>query len=127
MSFRKFERVKRRNPKLSRLLDSLFAYIETQVEGGQSYILPKLAAAALRLKDGEAFVLLELLAEGDVLEHVYNVYCRKENTFLATISNPDSLDEIPHCDYCDEDHEPGDLKIEIAFRLKNGNSAFMAA
>jgi hypothetical protein len=94
----------------------LVAYIQAQTEDGQEYIIPKLAAVALHLNDGEAFVLLDLLSEAGVLRRVYNVYCRKENALLATVDSPDELDEIPpHCDFCDRDHDLSDLKVEIAF------------
>jgi hypothetical protein len=115
MSSPKFERVKQLYPGLSALLDQLRMYIRAQSTSGQTYIVPKLAAAALQLNDGEAFVLLDLLAEGDVLRRVYNVYCRKENALLATVVDLKALDKVAHCDFCDADHDPSDLKVEIAF------------
>lgn len=122
MSSPKFERVKRTNPRLSDFLDSLVAYIDSQIQAGQTYILPKLAAAALHLKDAEAIVLLEILAKGEILQRIYNVYCRNSKMLLATVDNIDALDEIPHCDDCDADHEPRDLAVEIAYRPQNGNA-----
>jgi len=81
----------------------LGAYIRAQLSAGQPSIIPKLAAAALGLTEGEAFVLLELLAQGDVLQRVYNVYCRDFGTLLDTVDTPDSLDKISHCDDHDTD------------------------
>lgn len=122
MSSPKFERVKQTNPRLSDFLDSLVAYIDSQIQAGQTYIIPKLAAAALHLKDAEAIVLLEILAKGEILQRIYNVYCRNNKMLLATVDHIDALDEIPHCDDCDADHEPRDLVVEIAYRPQNGNA-----
>jgi hypothetical protein len=127
MSSPKFERVKQGHPGLSELLDRLGAYIRAQIASGQGYIVPKLAAAALRLNDGEAFVLLDLLAEGDVLRRVYNVYCRKENALLATVNSLDDLDKVAHCDFCDADHDPSNLKVEVAFSPANSDLRDLAA
>jgi len=128
MSSPKFERVKQQHPSLSVLLDALAAYIRAQLAGGQQYIVPKLAAAALRLNDGEAFVLLNLLAEGGVLRRVYNVYCRKENALLGTADNLDDLDKVVlHCDFCDTDHDPSNFKIEVAFSPANSDLRDLAA
>jgi hypothetical protein len=63
----------------------------------------------------------------DVLQSVYNVYCRNTGMLLATVDGLDALDQIPYCDYCDSDHDPADLKVEIAFRPKSGSSMIMAA
>ncbi len=82
MSSHKFEHVKRSHPRLSSLLDALIGYIRGQLGRGEPFIIPKLAAAALGLKDGEAFVLLELLAEANLLQRVYNVYCRQNGMLL---------------------------------------------
>src|ERR1035437_7682505 len=121
MSSPKFETVKRNNPRIAALLDRLGGYIRDQVRSGRGYIVPKLAGAALGLNDGEAFVLLEILAAGGLLQRVYNLYCGKIGALLATVEDPKQLDEIPHCDYCDEDHDLSGLKVEIAF---TANDAF---
>jgi hypothetical protein len=115
MSSPKFERVKRSNPRIAELLDLLGAYIQNQIRSGQTFVVPKLAAAALGLNDGEAFVLLEILAAGGLLQRIYNLYCRKSGILLATVDDPKQLDEIPHCDFCDEDHHLPELKVEVAF------------
>jgi hypothetical protein len=115
MSSPKFERVKEQHPGVSELLDRIGNYIEAQIGSGQEYIIPKLAAAGLGLNDGEAFVLLEMLAEAGILRRVYNVYCRKHNALLATVETLEALDEVSHCDYCDVDHDQSELKVEIAF------------
>jgi hypothetical protein len=101
--------------------------LRAQTTDGQGYIVPKLAAAALGLKDGEAFVLLEMLAEAGVLRRVFNVYCRKNNALLATVDNLDALDEVAHCDFCDTDHDPSDLKVEVAFTLADHGLKDLAA
>jgi hypothetical protein len=121
MSSPKFERVKKNNPRLSDFLDRLVSYINSQIQSGESYIIPKIAAAALRLTDAEAVVLLEVLVKGEILQRIYNVYCRKNETLLTTVENIDDLDRLPRCDDCDECHSPRDLKVEIAYRVKNGN------
>jgi len=121
MSSPKFERVKKNNPRLSDFLDRLVSYINSQIQSGESYIIPKLAAAALRLTDAEAVVLLEVLAKGEILQRIYNVYCRRNETLLTTVDNIDDLDRLPQCDEGDEHHWRRDLKVEIAYRVKNGN------
>jgi hypothetical protein len=128
MSSLKLERIKQRYPQLAPLLDRLIGYVRAQSADAQEYIVPKLAAADLHLSDGEAFVLLQVLADGGLFRRVYNVYCRKENALLATVQSLDALDELsPHCDFCDVDHDPLDLKVEIAFRLENEGSKDLAA
>jgi hypothetical protein len=127
MSSPKLERIKQRYPDLSTLLDRLSDYIRAQTGDGQGYIVPKLAAAALGLTDGEAFVLLEILAQAAVLRRVFNVYCRKNNAQLATVDSLDALDEVVHCDFCDVDHDPSDLKVEVAFSLADDGLKDLAA
>lgn len=121
MSSPKFEHAKRDNPGLSDLLDRLMAYINRQFQNGQSFFLPKLAAAALGINDGEAYVLLEVLARAGVLKPAFNVYCKANGELLATVHDEIALQEIPHCDECDEDHTPGELKLELAFQLEPDN------
>jgi hypothetical protein len=116
MSSQEFEHIKSQYPRLAPLLDRMITYIGAQTADGQEYIIPKLAAAALRLTDGEAFILLQKLAEAGVLQRVYNVYCRKNNALLATVDNLDALDGVAYCDFCGCEHDPSDLKVEIAFR-----------
>jgi uncharacterized FlgJ-related protein len=122
MSSPKFERVKRSNPRLSDFLDRLVGYINSQIQADQPYIIPKLAATALHLKDAEAIVLLEILTKGDILQRIYNVYCRESNVLLATVDSIDALDHIPHCDDCDADHDPRDIVVQIAYKPKNGDT-----
>lgn len=126
MSYPKLERAKQNNPGLSDLLDRLMAYIERQRNHGQTFFLPKLAAAYLGLKDGEAYVLLELLVQAGILKRVFNVYCRETDALLATVANEADLDDISHCDECDLDHGPTDVRLEIAFEM-NENGAAKAA
>jgi|ERR1035437_1532148 hypothetical protein len=127
MSSPKFERVKQLNPGLSDLLDRLGAYVRDQTFAGQQYIVPKLAAARLGLKDGEAFVLLELLAREKLLRRVYNVYCTKTNVLIATVDSLLALDQLHRCDDCDTDHDSHDLKVEVAFKPRNGELLDLAA
>ncbi|WP_263383537.1 hypothetical protein [Granulicella arctica] len=111
----KFGRVKQQHPGLTGLLDGLASYIRRQALSGQPYIIPKLAASALGLNDGEAFVLLELLSEGRILKRVYNVYCRDTGVLLATVNDPKALDDVPHCDFCDQTHAAHELRLELAY------------
>jgi hypothetical protein len=127
MSSPKFESVKRNNPDLSNFLDRLVGYIRTQIRSGQPFIVPKLAAAGLGINEGEAFVLLELMARGHVLRRVYNLYCIKTGVLLATVSDPRALDDIPRCDDCDAEHDKSELKVEIAFEIENGDLYEVAA
>ncbi len=127
MSSLKFERAKRDNPGLADLLDRLMTYIDRQKQNGQSFFLPKLAAAELGLNDGEAYVLLEVLARAGVLARAFNVYCKKNGELLATVSSEGDLKEVPHCDECDIDHEPGELRLELAFELPSDNNLRKAA
>ncbi|HEU5350149.1 MAG TPA: hypothetical protein VFU55_01025 [Terracidiphilus sp.] len=120
MSSPKFERVKRRNPRLAEMLDRLGAYIRAQNSAGQKFILPKLAAAKLGLSDGEAFVLLEILASEDILHRVYNLYCRETKVLLATVDDARCLDKVPWCDECDAEHDLRDLRVEVAFVPRDG-------
>lgn len=119
MSSLKFERVKRDNPGLAAFLDRLLGYLRTQLAAGQTVFIPKLTAAYLHLNDGEAFVLLEILAQAGLIERVYNVYCRRNHLLLATVTNVHALDKVPHCDECDADHDISELRVEVAFRLKD--------
>jgi hypothetical protein len=119
----KLERVKARNRALSDFLDKMAGYVFQQISSGERFVVPKLAAAVLNINEGEAFVLLKILAEGGVLQQVYNIYCRPTGIYLTTVASLDQLDDvdkIPYCDDCDFQHEPQDLTVEIAFRPKNG-------
>lgn len=127
MSSPELERAKQRHPGVASLLDRLAAYITAQIISGQKYIIPKLAAAALGLNDGEAFVLLEMLAAEGFLRRVYNVYCRRENALLTTVDSLEALDEVGHCDFCDCEHDPSDLKVEVAFAPATGDLRDIAA
>jgi hypothetical protein len=127
MSYHKLERIKNLYPTLAPLFDGMWNYILRQYKSGEMYFIPKLAAAYLKINDGEAFVLLDLLAQNDLLKRVYNVYCKKENTYLTTVDSPDALDEISHCDVCNVDHDPNDLKVEIAFALDKKSLKDIAA
>ncbi len=127
MSSLKFEHVKQQHPGLAPLLDSLGAYIAGQILRGAQYIVPKLAAAALGINDGEAFVLLEMLAKEEILHRVYNVYCRKENALLTTVDRIEDLNEVAQCDYCNIEHDPSDLKVEVAFAPSSGDLRNLAA
>ena len=127
MSSPKFERVKSKHPDLSGLLDLLASYVQAQTKQGQTFILPKLAGAALGLTDGEAFVLLELLADEGVLERVYNVYCRATGMLLDTVHDARRLGEVPHCDFCDRFHDSRELKLELAFAPLDRNLIDKAA
>lgn len=62
-----------------------------------------------------------------MLRRVYNVYCRKENALLATVDGLDDLDKVAHCDYCNVDHAPSDLKVEVAFSPANSDLRDLAA
>jgi hypothetical protein len=103
------------------------SYIRRQTGRGQDFILPKLAGAELRIGDGEAYVLLEILTRAGVLDRAFNVYCKSNDMLLATVSTEDQLDQIPHCDYCDRDHEPQDLRLELAFELHRENNGVREA
>jgi len=119
----KLERVKARNRALSDLLDRTASYVRRQISSGEKFVIPKLAAAMLNINEGEAFVLLKILAEGGILQQVYNVYCRPTGIYLTTVDSLhqlDDLEKIPYCNDCDTQHEPQDLTVEIAFRPKNG-------
>lgn len=116
MSSPKFERVKRSNPGVAKLFDKLGAYISSQFHQGQEFVLPKLAAVALGIRDGEAYVLLEMLAHEKLLQGVYNVYCRRTDALIATVSSLRELDDAWLCDECGQAHDPSDLRVEIAFR-----------
>jgi hypothetical protein len=102
-------------------------YIDRQRQNGQSFFLPKLAAADLGLNDGEAYVLLELLARAGVLQRAFNIYCKTSGELLATVSSEKELKEVPHCDECDIDHELGELRLELAFELPPDSGVRKAA
>ncbi len=127
MSSPKFEHVKRANPDLAELLGRLGAYIAAQARAGQKYVVPKLAAASLRLKDGEAYVLLELLAKEELLRRVFNVYCKMTNELIKTVDSLPALDELHRCDDCDADHDSHELRVEVAFVPVDGELLDLAA
>jgi hypothetical protein len=127
MSSPKFEDVKRRNPGLAALLDRLAGYIRAQTDAGRQFVIPKLAAAELRISDGEAFVLLEMLAQAGLLSRVYNVYCRKNDLLLATVTSIPALEEFHHCDECDRDHDPSEFRVQVAFSVEGDELLRVAA
>ena len=119
----KFERVKAQHRNLAELLDRMVAYVRQRTDAGATYVTPRLAAAALKISEGEAFVLLRILAEGGVLKQQYNVYCRKEDIFLQHVDSLDDLDKVKGCDFCDRSHDPREFYVEIAFRPAEGTGA----
>lgn len=127
MWFPKFELAKEQHPALASELDRLKGYLTRQSERGELFFLPKLAAAALGLNDGEAYVLLEILARTGTLQRAFNVYCKPNEVLLATVHSEDELKDIPHCDECDLDHETGELRLEIAFEPVFGEHSRRAA
>src|SRR4051812_14355639 len=112
----KLERVKSQHREVSDLLQGVFEYVRHQIAEHQEFVIPKLAAAALGINEGEAFVLLEMLASGGLLKRQYNVYCRDKDILLQSVDSLEGLDNINHCDFCDVSHRPSDLYVEIAFR-----------
>jgi hypothetical protein len=95
-------------------------YIKRQLASRQEFIIPKLAAAALGIKEGEAFVLLKMMADGGLLQQQYNVYCRDKDLYMTSVDTLDALDKIGDCDDCDTRHEAHELVSEIAFRPTHG-------
>jgi hypothetical protein len=116
MPLPRLERVKSRHRQLAGLLDQMVAYIRKQTTDGEPFVIPKLAAAALQINAGEAYVLLKMLAVGGLLQQQYNVYCGPQGMLLGSVDSADDLDTIPFCDFCDTQHEPHELSLEIAFR-----------
>jgi hypothetical protein len=99
MSSPSFEHVRRNNPGLSDLLDLLMGYINRQKENGQLFFLPKLAAASIGRNDGEAYVLLELLANAGVLQRAFNVYCKTNGELIRTVNTESELRSLAICYY----------------------------
>lgn len=112
----KLERVKARHREVADLLDRLAEYIARQTSSGEEFIVPKLAAAALQINEGEAFVLLKMMADEHLLKQVYNIYCKEQGTYITSVDTLNELDHVPYCDDCDAQHEPHELTVEIAFR-----------
>lgn len=116
MPFPKLERVKAKHREASELLERMAAYIRHQVESGQEFVTPKLAAAAIGVNKGEAFVLLKMLEEAGLLRQQFNVYCRNQGILLKSVDTLDDLDKIQRCDFCDKQHHSNEFEVEIAFR-----------
>ena len=123
----RFERVKAKHRSLADLLDRMMGYVHKQLRDGETFVIPKLAAAMLNLSEGEAYVLLKMLADGGVLHQQYNVYCRPQGMLLGSADSADQLDKIPYCDFCDAQHEPHELSLEIAFRPTTQERTYLAA
>src|SRR5206468_1862598 len=90
----KLERVKKQYRGASVLLDQMAAYIQRQLANHQEFVIPKLAAAALGIKEAEAFVLLKMMADGGLLQQQYNVYCRDKDLYMTSVDTLDALDKI---------------------------------
>lgn len=112
----RLERVKAEHPEIAALFDKLNSYINDQMSNGEEFIVPKLAGAALHLTDGEAYVLLRMMADAGIVRQVYNVYCREQGIYITTIESMAALEDVPYCDDCDTQHDPHELTVEIAFR-----------
>lgn len=112
----KLEHVKARHVGVASLLDRLAEYVERQSAAKQSFVVPKLVGAALGISDGESYVLMEMMAESELLKRQYNVYCRKEGVLLTSVDSIEALNDIPSCDFCDSCHAPDELVVEVAFR-----------
>ena len=116
MPLHKFGRDKAKHRQLVDLLDQMVSYVRAQTNGGEQFVIPKLAAAALQIGVGEAYVLLKMLTDQGVLQQQYNVYCGPQGMLLASVDSPEDLEAIPYCDFCDAQHESHELSLEIAFR-----------
>ena len=89
---------------------------------GARYITPRDVGLGIGLSDGEAFVLLELLVKANVLKRAYNVYCILTDTIVSTVQYLETLDEVStFCPTCNTEHDPSQLRVEIAFEEINGN------
>ena len=123
----RFERVKAKHRSLAHLLEQMMGYVHKQVHDGATFVIPKLAAAMLNLSEGEAYVLLKILADEGVLHQQYNVYCGSQGMLIGSADSADQLDEIPYCDFCDTQHEPYQLSLKIAFRPTAQEGTHLAA
>ena len=123
MRLPKSEHDRAENRSLSDLLGRMAEYVRHQTAEGEVFVIPKLAAAALRLNEGEAFVLLKMMADAGQLKQQYNVYCGPQGIYLQSVDTLDELDKIDHCDFCDKQHEPHEYSVEIAFRPSSGKGA----
>jgi hypothetical protein len=112
----KLERVKAKHRQVADLLDRMAEYIARQTSSGEEFIIPKLAAAALQINEGEAFVLLRMMADEHLVKQIYNIYCKELRTYLGSVNSLSALDEVPYCDDCDAQHPAHELTVEIAFR-----------
>ena len=83
---------------------------------GSQYITPRDVGLGVGINDGEAFVLLNLLAKAKILKRAYNVYCISTDTIMDSVEYTETLDEISRfCPTCNSEHEPSQLRVEIAF------------
>ena len=127
----KFEYAKQQHSDMADLLDRMQSYVHRQYGAGEPYIIPSLAGAAISLTDGEAYVLLEILASAGVVERAFNVYCRATDRYLTTAKSIEELDDPRlfdgFCDECGHQHDASEMRVELAFTVAKENRLSEAA
>lgn len=119
MPYPRLELAKSKQPRLADLYDRMWAYALDRSRKGYEFVVPKLAAPVLGISNGEAFVLLEQLAEAGLFKTTYRVYCRAEGNLLATADSLEALDhvQLDHCDFCNTDHGLEELIVQTEFKI----------
>lgn len=119
MPYPRLELAKNKRPRLADLYDRMWAYALDRYRKGYDFVVPKLAAPILGISNGEAFVLLEQLAESGLFKTTYRVYCRPEGKLLATADSLEALDhvQLDHCDFCNADHGQDELIVQTEFKI----------
>ena len=108
MQFQVLESIKKEHPRLSQALDQLVGYILRLREKGQTEIEPSLAAQSLGVTEANVTALLMLLEDGQMVRHVYNIFCGKNRSFLTSVREVSEIPRVVYCKFCDEEHRsPG--------------------
>jgi hypothetical protein len=117
MLSRQLETFSKEHPELATVIRSLEDYLRWQAERGVNEIVPRVAAAKLRLSEADLLGLFTVFEDAGLVRHRYDVICTRSDGSVAPFY---SLQEIPDdlfCRYCGEEHGCDDLRIELVFEI----------
>jgi hypothetical protein len=115
--FPQLESIKAKHRKFEQAIDALADYISGLRSRGQNEVEPYLASRALGTTEAFTLGLLNLLEDGGLVTHSYNIYCGKQGALLASVADKREIPSAINCKYCDTQHcKPDDFEVELVFK-----------
>jgi hypothetical protein len=115
--FQPLELIKAEHPKLSLAVDALSQYILQLRQQGQDEVEPSLASQSLHVSEALVLGVLKLFEEQELVQHVYNIFCGKQRTFIGSVPNLKEIPSALYCRHCDTQHSKDDFEVELVFKV----------